>query len=244
MRSLNKLFALNRCKAGRRFEVENKADDNEATVYLYDMIVDTEEEAAWWGGVSAEAFVKEMARIKAKTIHVRVNSPGGSVFGGRAMEQAIRQHKSEVIVHVDGLAASAASFLVLPADHIEMAPGSFMMIHKAWAFMGGNADEYIKQAELLNQIDDSLAETYSRKTGIAANDVKLMMASETWLEANTAVAQGFADSVTEDKPRNSIDWDLSAYARAPKIDTFHDEPPKGPDREAMRRDVMRALIPA
>lgn len=248
MNHLQKLLASNRRRG--RFEIDAKADAKEATVYLYDMIVDNDTDAEWWGGVSAESFVKEFASIKAETIHLRVNSPGGSVFGGRSMEQAIRQHSAKVIAHVDGLAASAASFVIMAADEIRMVPGAFLMIHKAWSIAMGNADEFRKNAELLDQIDTSLANTYSRRTGIDASEITDMLAAETWLESSAAVEKKFADAVEEDakKAANAIAWDLSAFKAPPAPEKEESIPAKDkaqePDREVLRRNALRALIPA
>ena len=144
MHPMLKLLASNRKKGQFRADVTPGA--NEATIYLYDMIVNSDVEAEYWGGVSPQAFIKALNEITAPTIHLRVNSPGGSVFAARAIEQAIREHSSTIIAHVDGLAASAASFLIMAADSVEMAPGSFIMIHKAWTFAYGNADDMIKTA--------------------------------------------------------------------------------------------------
>mgnify|MGYP000732902780 CR=1 FL=1 len=153
MHPMLKLLASNKQRG--QFRTENIAGSSEATIYLYDMIVDSDIEAEWWGGVSPQAFIKELNGISAKTIHLRVNSPGGSVFAARAIEQAIREHSATVIAHIDGIAASAASFLIMAADHVEMAPGSFLMIHKAWTYAYGNADDMLKTAEMLDQIDGS-----------------------------------------------------------------------------------------
>lgn len=248
MNHLQKLLASNRRRG--RFEIDAKADAKEATVYLYDMIVDNDTDAEWCGGVSAESFVKEFASIKAETIHLRVNSPGGSVFGGRSMEQAIRQHSAKVIAHVDGLAASAASFVIMAADEIRMAPGAFLMIHKAWSIAMGNADEFRKNAEILDQIDTSLANTYSRRTGIDASEITDMLDAETWLESSVAVEKKFADAVEEDakKATNAIAWDLSAFKAPPAPAKDESAPAKDkaqqPDRDALRRNALRALIPA
>lgn len=251
---LAKLMASNRGRG--RFEIAAAADKDEATVYLYDMIVDTDDDAYWWGGVSATSFVKEYAAIDKSTIHLRVNSPGGSVFAGRAMEQAIRQHSARTIVHVDGLAASAASFLIMPAAEIRMAPGAFLMIHKAWSIALGNEDDFRKEADLLGQIDASLAKSYNKRTGIAEDELAAMLAEETWMEASRAVELKFADAVEDDEgPGNRIAWDLTAYQAAPAAARLAARParpqpgaractPAQPDREAMRRDVLRALIPA
>lgn len=249
MNSLFKMLASN--KARGRFEVVAKTDDkDEATVYLYDTIVSTDDEAEWWGGVSPQAFVKALGEITAGTIHLRVNSPGGSVFAGRAMEQALREHSAKVIAHVDGLAASAASFVIMGADEIRMAPGSFLMIHKAWTFTWGNEDDLIKQAGVLGQIDASLAKTYATRTKQPVDDIAAWMAAETWIEADRAVELGFADQVDNGaKASASVDWDMSAFKNAPKPKQPAPEtkqtPPdlQQPDRAALHRAALLALIP-
>lgn len=246
MHPMLKLLASNR-KRGF-FKAEATPAGDEATIYLYDMIVDSQEEADWWGGVAPETFVKTLNAMDAPTIHLRVKSPGGSVFAARAMEQAIREHKSTIVTHVDGLAASAASFLILPSDEIIMAPGAFLMIHKAWTMAYGNADDFTKSAALLEQIDGSLVKSYAAKTGQSPDDIAAMMAAETWIEADRAVELGFANKVADDtKAKAMADaWDLSAYQHAP---TRNAQPPAspppqpaGPDRAAMQRALAVSLI--
>lgn len=255
MHPMLKLLASNKQRG--QFRTENIAGSGEATIYLYDMIVDTEIEAEYWGGVSPQAFIKELNGITAPTIHLRVNSPGGSVFAARAIEQAIREHQATVIAHVDGIAASAASFLIMAADQVEMAPGSFLMIHKAWTLAYGNSDDLLKTADMLDQIDGSLVKTYATATGQTEENITNWMASETWFDAQQAVELGFADTVYEEttssknlvqKTRNN--WDLSAYAHAPaqpqnplpeeKVENVINEI----DRDAMARAVRVATLSA
>lgn len=213
MHQLLRLYADNRKAPDRRFNVSNKTD-GQAEIYLYDAIVDSELEAEFWGGVAPKAFVQALKDIDADVIHLRVNSPGGSVFAARAMEQALRDHKAKIVAHVDGVAASAASFLVMAADEIVMAPGALMMIHKAWTVAMGNADDLVNTADLLEKIDGTLAATYAERTGQDAEKISDMMAAETWLTAQEAVDAGFADSIAESvKARQS--WNLSAYSKAP-----------------------------
>lgn len=253
MHPMHKLLAANRKRGFFRAEKSDQADST--TIYLYDMIVDSDEEAEWWGGVSPGAFARTLNSITAPEIHLRVKSPGGSVFAARAMEQAIREHSSRIVTHVDGLAASAASFLILPSDEIIMAPGSFLMIHKAWTIAWGNEDELVKTAGLLGQIDGSLVKSYASKTGQNDADIAAWMKAETWFEADRAVELGFADSVAESSRSKGAAsaraqapaWDLSAFAHAPRLPTpaaSSAPTPPEPDRAAMHRDVLRALIPA
>lgn len=213
MSQLLRLYADNRKVADRRFTITNKTD-GQAEIYLYDSIVDSELEAEFWGGVSPKGFIQAVKDIDAEVIHLRVNSPGGSVFAARAMEQALREHKAKIVAHVDGVAASAASFLVMAADEIVMAPGAMMMIHKAWTIAMGNADDLLNTADLLEKIDGTLAQTYAARSGQDVEKISEMMAAETWFTAQEAVDAGFADTVAEDmKARNQ--WNLSAYEKAP-----------------------------
>lgn len=215
---LNKLYADNRKASARKFEVIVNAAKDEAEIFLYDAIVSDEIEADYWGGVAPQSFVKELRAITAGTIHLRINSPGGSVFAARAMEQALREHSAKIIVHIDGLAASAATFIAMAGDEIIMAKGALFMIHKAWTGMWGNSEDLRKEADLLDKIDATLAETYADRTGKDQAAISDWMAAETWFTAAEAVEQGFADRVAETEPKAKAFWDLSAYANAPQAE--------------------------
>lgn len=228
MNRMNKLFADNRKASARKFEVVAKTDANEVEVFLYDAIVSSEAEAEYWGGVAPEAFVKAIYGIdKDATINLRINSPGGSVFAARAMEQALRDHKGRVVVHIDGLAASAATFIAMAGEEIIMSKGALFMIHKAWTGLWANADGLRKEADLLDKIDGTLADTYADKTGKTAEQVAAWMAAETWFTAAEALEQGFATSIAESEAKAGA-WNLSAYANAPKVER---EPQPAPTPE-------------
>lgn len=212
MKSLFDLLAANRGRG--LFRAEQSGD--EATVYLYDSIVSDAMTAEFWGGVAPIPFIQELSALTAPVIHLRINSPGGDVFAARAMEQALREHPSKIVAHVDGYAASAASYLALAADEVVIAEGGFFMIHKAWTGVYGNADDLIERAALLNKIDDALVTTYVNETGNSPEQVAEWMAAETWFSADEAVKYGFADSVAAPPAKKfSANWDMSAYARAP-----------------------------
>lgn len=219
---LTQLLADNR-RAPRAFVV-NALSEDEAEMLLYDAIVGSEVEAEWWGGVAPEPFVRALRGITAGTIHLRINSPGGDVFAARAMEQALREHAARVVVHVDGLAASAASFLAMAGDEVVMAKGAMLMIHNAWTVGIGNADDLRKTADLLAKIDGTLAQTYADRTGKPVSTVAQWMAEETWFTADEAVAEGFADGIAESPKREDAPaaaWNLSAYLRSPARGAAH-----------------------
>lgn len=169
----------------------------------------------YWG-VSASQFAKDLAGITAPTIHLRVNSPGGDVFAGRAMATALQSHPSKVIAHVDGLAASAASYVALAADEVEIAQGAFVMIHRAWGFTVGNAEDHLTQAALLEKIDAELVADYARQTGNDAEQIKAWLDAETWFTADEAVQNGFADRIAE-SGKAAARWNLAAFDRAPEL---------------------------
>ena len=201
--------ARNRTAAG----IPKAEESGESTLYLYDVIVSDD----YWGGISAEKFVKELNALDAPTIHLRINSPGGEVFAARAIEAAIRNHPARIVAHVDGYAASAASFVAMACDEVEIAPGGFFMIHKAWTFTAGNADDLLHTAEMLEKLDASLVDTYAKKTGCTPEEIAGWMKAETWFSAGESVERGFADRVAEAAPKAQADWNLSVYANAPVV---------------------------
>lgn len=219
---LIKLLADNRQAPARRpLEVVVRAEDDVAEVFLYDAIVSDELEAEWWGGIAPQSFVKELRGITAGTILLRINSPGGSVFAARAIETALREHKAKVIAHIDGLAASAATFIAMAADEIVMAPGAMFMVHKAWTLAMGNSKDLADASALLEKLDGTLIDTYVARTGQTPEQIAEWMAAETWFTAQEAVDAGFADSVSEQKEKKAAKasvWNLSAYQHAPKVD--------------------------
>lgn len=248
---LIQLLASNRQVTDRAFLVRPvaKAENapSEAEVLLYDVIVDSELEAEWWGGVAAEPFVKAIRALDVEVIHLRINSPGGSVFAARAMETALREHKAKVVVHIDALAASAASFLAMAGDEIVMAKGAMMMIHKAWTVAWGNSDDLVKTAGLLDKIDGTLVETYAVRAKLSAEEIAQAMSEETWYTAQEAIDAGLADRVAESEPKASAAWDLSAFNRAPAADrkpapqTSVEPASASSDHRARQQQRLRAL---
>lgn len=243
MKNLAKLLADNRSAPMRRFDVKAIAD-GEAEVYLYDAIVDDVLQAEWFGGVAAEPFVKALADIKASTIHLRINSPGGSVFGARAIEQALREHPARVVAHIDGVAASAAAFISMAADEVVMGKGALFMVHKASVVAYGNSDDLLATADLLEKIDGLQVQTFVDRTGQPADKVAAWLSAETWFTAQEAVDAGFADRIAETAAKAQAQWNLSAYAKAPAMPAPNPEPQHTQaDAGALLRRLELAQLP-
>jgi len=213
----------------RDFEV--KALDGEAVITLYD-------EIGYWG-VTAKDFRATLEGIDAKKINLRINSPGGDVFDGIAIYNDLLEHPAEVRVSITGIAASAASLIAMAGDRIEIGKNAFIMIHNAWGVCVGSNAEMTAFAEVLAEIDTALAETYVARTGLKESEVKAMMAAETWLKGEAAVAKKFADATGEDDTGASARFDLSLFRNAPLgMKPKEAADPKTPrDLEALLRDA-------
>jgi ATP-dependent Clp protease protease subunit len=213
----NRLFNLFQANAKRG---TFKAAAN--VIELYDVIVSSEADASWFGGVSLEAFSKALDSMSGD-VHLRISSPGGDVFAGIAMAQRIRDYKGgEVIAHIDGYAASAASLLPLACAKTIMSPQSMIMIHSAWTIAIGNSEDFLNQAALLAKIDGQLAEGYAAKGGKTAAEFLALMHAETWFAPQEAIDAGLCNEIAGDSKAEPAAkaatpaWDLSAFERAPK----------------------------
>lgn len=179
-------------------------------ILIYDDIGD-----GWMGGISANEFAKELAGFgKVTDINVRINSAGGSVFDGVAMYNTLLKHPANVVVDIDGLAASIASIVAMAGDEINMADNALMMIHAPWTVAGGNADALRDQADLLDKISDTLVSTYVKRTGLDSDKVESLVEAETWMTASEAKELGFIDNVTGELKMAAY-YDLSKFKNAP-----------------------------
>lgn len=170
-------------------------------------------------GTSASSFTDELRALKGD-IELHLNSPGGDVFDGIAIFNTLRAaaQKATVRVIVDGIAASAASFIAQAASPgcLEMAPHSQMMIHDGFGMAIGNAADMREMADLLDKASDNIAGIYAARTGKPADHWRQKMRTETWLSDAEAVAEGLADRVQGDDGVREAggDWDLSVYGEA------------------------------
>lgn len=216
-----KLFDLAQANQGKGAGLRAETSEDTATIYVYDVI------DPYWG-VSAADLAKTLAGITAPNITLRINSPGGDVFEARAMMAQLVGHSATITAKIDGLAASAATFLAMAASSIEIAEGGFYMIHKGWTWMMGNADDFRDASALLDKVDGSIIETYAGKTGKSAEEIAAWMKAETWFSAQEAVDAGFCDAImptTAAAKANARAFNLAVYDKAPKaLIEQHPEP--------------------
>ena len=171
-----------------------RAKSEEVTeVLLYDQIG-----ADFLGdGISAKDFRAQLKAIKTPTLNLRINSPGGSVFEAAAMLAALDEHPSRIEVDVDGLAASAASVLMMAGDHIRVASNAMVMIHNPHGLALGDAEEMRRTAELLDKVREQIIDAYARKSSMSRKELEKAMDAETWFTGSEAVDAGLADEASK-----------------------------------------------
>jgi ATP-dependent Clp protease protease subunit len=179
-------------------------------IMLYDEIG-----PSYYGLLDGKWMVDQLRDAGGQPVRVRVNSPGGSVFEGQAMYSALASYSPGVIVQIDALAASAASFVAMAASRIEIAANAMIMVHNAWGGLYGNAAEHEKAAALLRKIDDQLVDQYAARTKQDKEKIREWMAAETWMTAEEAVKNGFADVVSQQLAVKACVRD-GMFARTPR----------------------------
>lgn len=188
------------------YSIRNEAD--EAVVRIYDEI--------WFLGVNALDLAADLDGITAPNIRVEINSPGGDVWDGVAIYNALRAHPAKVTTRVDGIAASIASVIAQAGDHRVMLGGSQMMIHNAWGLTVGDHGDHEDMAAMLMHQDDVIAGIYAQRSGGTKDQFKALMDAETWLTAEAAVELGLADEVIDpgsrepEKPADKLSDRLTA----------------------------------
>lgn len=167
-------------------------------------------------GTEPRAFVEKLGELKGHRLLLRVNSPGGFVFDGAAIYNALRQHDGDVEVHIEGLAASMASVLAMAGTRVRMNQTAFMMIHNASGCVLGDARAMRHEADLLEKINRTLAQTYAIRTGKDVSEFLALMAEETWFTADEAKELGLVDEVMHGGPASLRHHDLSHFRNVPE----------------------------
>lgn len=205
----NKLLNLLQANATTNQPLRVVDKEDSADIYLYSAIGD------WFGEVSANDFVKELNNIKSNDVHLYIDSPGGDVFEARSIATNIKRSEKNITAHIDGLCASAATYIATSCNSVEMAEGTFFMIHKAWTLAIGNSEELLSVAEMLDKVDSTIAKDFTKKTGLSQDEVLNLMSKETWLTDEEALEKGFVDSIFKGGNVGNK-WNLDVYDNVPE----------------------------
>lgn len=187
------------------YRVQNKAGET-PEIFIYD-------EIGYWGD-NAKDFANSLTAIDAPEVIVHLNSPGGDIFDGLAIYQALKNHKASVTVVVDGLAASIASVIAMAADRLVMAPKATMMIHDGWTMGVGNAAEMRKMADLLDKQSEIIASVYADRSGQPVDFWRDRMREETWYNAQEALDAGLIDEIEGQEKKADDPFDTGVFAHS------------------------------
>lgn len=161
----------------------------------------------WWSDsdTTLNRINKKLNKANGADIIVNINSFGGDMFEGLAIYNALREYSGKVTVKVLGLAASSASIIAMAGDDILMSEASFLMIHNCWLFAAGNRHDFAALAEELKPFDEAMASIYCAQTGLSKGEIAQLMDNETWINGETAIEQGFASGLFEQKTQAKAD---------------------------------------
>ena len=172
----------------------------EASIFIYGDIVS--EPWKWCeSDVTSYDLVKEIEGLDVDVIHCYINSYGGEVAEGLAIYNALKRHKAKVKTYCDGFACSAASVVFMAGDERIMSASSMLMIHNAWMWAAGDANELRKQADDLEKINEASSNAYLEHINISKEQLQEMLDKETWLTAQEALDMGFCTTVVNDRKK-------------------------------------------
>lgn len=175
----------------------------------------------WFDGFTDKEVVEALSELEGD-ITVRINSGGGSVWAGNAIYNALKNHDGKVTIHIDAVAASAASIIAMAGDEIVVSEASFFMIHNAATLSWGNKEVHEKTIKMLERIDRQAVKLYARKSGMDEEEIAGLMAAETWFDADEAIESGLADRIAGSETENETDdgeataFDYRVYQNAPE----------------------------
>jgi len=186
---------------------EIRARASGAEVLIYDEI------GAY--GVTAKGFLAELGALPdGVPIDLRLNSPGGSVFDAVAIFNALQRHEGTITVWIDGIAASAASYIAMAGDEIVMPENAFLMIHDPSGLVMGTAEDMREMADTMDKIAGSMIRGYAARSGRSEEEIAALMTAETWFDAQDALAAGLATRMAE-PVRIAASFDIGRFRNAP-----------------------------
>lgn len=171
-------------------------ENNEAHINIYGDITSWD----YYGGdVSSFTLSKEIEGLEVDAINVYINSYGGEVAEGLAIYNNLKRHKAKIKTYCDGFACSAASVVFMAGDERIMSTASLLMIHNAWTYASGNADDLRKQANDLEVITQASINAYMQEVNVTEEELKQMLDDETWISPQDALEKGFITSIINEK---------------------------------------------
>lgn len=217
------------------YEIKNQGSN--AEIMIYDEI--------GYLAITAKDFVRDLNNIQSATIDIHLNTPGGEVFDGLAIYNALKSHPASITTYVDGIAASIGSVIAMAGDRVVMAKNASMMIHDGMGMVAGNAQDMQNMMVLLDKTSNNIASIYAEKTMTKPDKWREMMKAETWFSAEEALEAGLADEIAGSNKEIENKWDLSIFniKKEPKAEeqNLSVEKEETWDKDLFRRAFEEAL---
>lgn len=169
----------------------------------------------WWDELDAETVVNQLETLNESQISVRIHSGGGYLLEGLAIYNALKKSKAHVKISIDGLAASMASVVAMAGDVVEMPENAWLMIHKPWNTIIGNADDMRRGADTLDGFESSIVSIYMTRFKGSEDELRELLKNETWINAKDAKEYGFIDHIT-DSMEVAASIDMKDFQKTPK----------------------------
>lgn len=182
-------MGMNKPKPNSQLMTVKNLTDRSADLYIYGEIVDNTDWKWDETDVMPDDVLNALNQVDGlSNLNIYINSPGGSVFSGLAIYNMLKRNKAHKTVYVDGLAASMASVIALVGDKVIIPSNAFLMIHKPWTFAMGNAKDFRKVADDLEDIESGVMNVYKEnlKEGVDIETIQQMVDDETWLNGEEA----------------------------------------------------------
>ena len=186
-------------------------NDNDERILMLNGEISNE---TWFGDeITPKEFRGELNSGQGK-VTVWINSPGGDCFAAAQIYNMLMEYSGPVDVHIDGIAASAASVIAMAGNHVAISPVGMMMIHNPATVSIGDEREMKKAMEMLSEVKESIINAYELKTGLSRKQLSNMMNAESWMNAKKALELGFADSILYDGDDEDDEPEGMIFSRA------------------------------
>lgn len=194
---------------------------SEADIYIFGDIVEPTTQEIWGMPADTSGFslVQEIKNLDVETINVHINSYGGHTSEGLAIYNILKNHKAKIVTYNDGFACSAASIVFMAGDERIMSIASLLMIHNAWNVVQGNANQLRKEADDLDTISETAANTYMTAININREELNTMLDAETWITPQEALEMGFATSLINEPAASKVSQNVRRSVFSKVINT-------------------------
>lgn len=184
---------------GERRLVFDAIESGEVEIFCYGDIMDS-----YWfwapinpplGYITQDSVKDALDKAAGKPVLFRIHSSGGDIMAASAIRALLMSYPGKVICQIDGLCASAATYIATAGSKVQMQDSAFFMIHDPWTVTIGNVDDHRVSISMLKELKKGIVEAYMAKSTLEQSQIEKMMADETWMSAQTALEYGFVDEI-------------------------------------------------